>query len=430
MLKRLRIKLVALVMGVVALILAVVFSAICLLDYRQDIADVESALQESLAHADGSAREHYGFESAEPRPMPPEIGGRHDKGPIIPVAVYAMLPDGSAQAIPTRMTASLSEEVLAEALQQVSQQPEGFGHLASLGLYFEKRAAGTVELVAFADGSAAEGWRPLALMLAGAALLMLAAVLVVSILFSRWALRPVQEAWRRQQRFISDASHDLRTPLTVILANNAILLEHPSDTVGSQRQWIDSTQHEALQMQHLVEDLLLLAKMDESSASGRPLQTAPFETVDLSTLVEGELLQLESMAFDRNVLLEDSIEPDVFVKGSKPQLARLVATLADNACKYAEPSSKVTVGLASMGRLAQLSVHNDGSFVSQEDLPHLFDRFYRAAKARTGGTGGHGLGLSIAQAIAEEHGGAITVESSPEFGTTFTVRLPLDQAAR
>lgn len=430
MLRRLRIKLVALVMGVVALILAIVFSAICLLDYRQDIADVERALQESLAHADGSSREHYGFENAEPKPTPPEIGGRRDKGPIIPVAVYAVLADGSSEAVPTRMTASLSESVLAEALKQVSQEPEGFGHLGSLGLYFEKRSAAGMDLVAFADGSAADGWRPLALILAIAALLLLSAVLVLSIVFSRWALQPVEEAWRRQQRFISDASHDLRTPLTVILANNAILAEHPEDSVESQRQWIDSTQHEALQMQHLVEDLLLLAKMDESSASGQPSRTTPFASVDLSTLVEGELLQLESMAFDRGVDLEESVEPNLFVQGSQPQLARLVATLADNACKYAAVSSKVTVRLAAKGRFARLSVHNDGSFVSQEDLPHLFDRFYRADKARTGDASGHGLGLSIARAIAEEHGGTITADSSPESGTTFTVRLPLDQPAR
>ena len=230
------------------------------------------------------------------------------------MAVYAMLPD-QRPAIPTRMTASLSEEVLAEALQQVSQQPEGFGHLASLGLYFEKRAAGTVELVAFADGSAAEGWRPLALMLAGAALLMLAAVLVVSILFSRWALRPVQEAWRRQQRFISDASHDLRTPLTVILANNAILLEHPSDSVGSRP---DDRRHPTRRCRCSAWWRICCCspRWTRAPPPGRPLQTAPFETVDLSTLVEGELLQLESVAFDRNVLLEDSIEQNVFVKRS------------------------------------------------------------------------------------------------------------------
>ena len=183
-------------------------------------------------------------------------------------------------------------------------------------------------------------------------------------------------------------------------------------------------------MQHLVEGLLLLAKMDESSASGQPSRTPPFASVDLSTLVEGELLQLESMAFDRGVDLEESVESNLFVQGSQPQLARLVATLADNACKYAAVSSKVTVRLVAKGRFARLSVHNDGSFVSQEDLPHLFDRFYRADKARTGDASGHGLGLSIARAIAEEHGGTITADSSPESGTTFTVRLPLDQPAR
>ncbi len=429
MLKKLRVKLVSLIMGVVTLILAVVFTAICLLDYQQDIADVESALQSSLVHADGFARDHYGFEGAEPRAMPPEIGGRRDKGPLIPVAVYAVLPDETAEAVPTRMTASLSEETLSQAVRETTDQPDGFGHLSALGLYFEKRTAGDVSFIAFADGSAANGWRQLALMLAGAALLLLGAVFVVSLLFSRWALRPVEEAWQRQRQFVSDASHDLRTPITVILANNSILLDHQDQSVESQRQWVQSTQHEALQMQGLVEDLLLLAKMDESAASGQDGAGALAEDVDLSTLVEGELLQFESIAFDRGVGIEESVEEGILVKGDRARLARLVSTLVDNACKYAEPSSSIAVSLAAKGRTAQLAVRNDGQ-IAQEDLPHLFDRFYRADKARTGSEGGHGLGLAIAQAIAREHGGSIEVASSADAGTTFTVQLPFDQAVR
>ena len=429
MLKKLRVKLVSLIMVVVALVLAVVFSAICVLSYQQDIANVESALQSSLAHIDGFGRDHYGFESAEPRAMPPQIGGRPDKGPIIPVAVYAVLLDGTAEAVPTRMTASLSEEVLSEAVRETVDQPDGFGHLSALGLYFEKRSVGDMALVAFADESAASGWRQLALMLAGAALLLLGAVFVVSLLFSRWALRPVEEAWQRQRQFVSDASHDLRTPITVILANNSILLDHESDSVESQRQWVQSTQHEALQMQSLVEDLLLLAKMDESAASGSAEGQRLEESVDLSTLVEGELLQFESVAFDRGVALDESLQENVQVKGDRARLARLVSTLVDNACKYAEPSSTVSVSLTAKGRFAQLAVRNQG-LIAEADLPHLFDRFYRADKARTGGEGGHGLGLAIARAIVEEHGGSIAAESSAPEGTTFTVKLPLEQSVR
>jgi len=199
--------------------------------------------------------------------------------------------------------------------------------------------------------------------------------------------------------------------------------------VESQRQWVQSTQHEALQMQGLVEDLLLLAKMDESAASGRDGAGALAENVDLSTLVEGELLQFESIAFDRGVGIEESVEEGILVKGDRARLARLVSTLVDNACKYAEPSSSIAVSLAAKGRTAQLAVRNDGQ-IAQEDLPHLFDRFYRADKARTGSEGGHGLGLAIAQAIAREHGGSIEVASSADAGTTFTVQLPLNQAIR
>lgn len=424
MLKRLRIKLISLIMGVVTLILAVVFCAMCFLDYQQDIADVEAALQTSLDHTDGFGRDHYGFDSPEPRAMPPEIGGRRDRGPIIPVAVYAVSQNGIAEAVPTRMTASLSEETLVDAIEETIDRPDGFGHLSALGLYFEKRTVGDMALIAFVDESAASGWRQLALMLSGATVLLLAAVFAVSLLFSRWALRPVEEAWQRQRQFVSDASHDLRTPITVILANNSILLDHESDSVESQRQWVQSTQHEALQMQELVEDLLLLAKMDESAASGSADERRFEGSVDLSNLVEGELLQFESVAFDRGITLDESLQKDVTVKGDRTRLARLVSTLVDNACKYAEPSSAVSVSLTAKGRFAQLAVHNHG-LIAETDLPHLFDRFYRADKVRTGGEGGHGLGLAIAQAIAEEHGGSITAESSAEKGTTFTVKLPL-----
>ena len=247
----------------------------------------------------------------------------------------------------------------------------------------------------------------------------LAAFLVISVFFSRWALRPVEDAWTRQRRFVADASHDLKTPLTVILANTSILMEHPERSVASQSQWVESTQHEAEQMQGLVGDLLLLAQADESASK------PPMEHLDLTDLVEGELLQFESVAFERGVELRSQLEPSVEIRGNVNRLRKLAGTLLDNACKYADEGGQVNVELRRSPRRVELAVRNTGFAIAPEDLPHVFDRFYRGDKARTRDEGGYGLGLAIARAIAEEHGGTLSAASDEASGTTFTLALPV-----
>ena len=135
--------------------------------------------------------------------------------------------------------------------------------------------------------------------------------------------------------------------------------------------------------------------------------------------MEGELLQFESVAFERAIELESNVDDGIAVLGSIERLRRLVTTLLDNACKYAGDNGKVRVELHAQNGSARFVVHNTGSLISVEDLQHVFDRFYHADKARTSGAGGFGLGLSIAKEVAEEHGGTITAKSSDEEGTTF-----------
>ena len=176
-------------------------------------------------------------------------------------------------------------------------------------------------------------------------------------------------------------------------------------------------------MQELVADLLLLARIDAEETN--LVKTKPKERIDLSNLVEGELLQFESVAFERNVSLDGSIGPELFVLGSQERLRRLVTTLLDNACKYADKGGEIDVALSRKGNSVVFAVHNSGPAIAEGDLPHVFDRFYRADKARTSGAGGYGLGLSIAREVVEEHGGTIEAASSDEAGTTFTATLPL-----
>ena len=430
MLRKLRLKFVALNMVTVTVVLAVVFTAICVIDYQQSVARVQEALDEAVVHAGEAANGPFGgvdplagqapSDTAPEGATPPEIGGkRGGSNPTIPVAVFLASEDGALEAVQARTTASLANDVLAQAAAQLADAPGGFGSLDGLGLFYEKRVAGGAAYLAFADMSAANGWQALALTLAGVGVAALAAFLVISVFFSRWALRPVEDAWTRQRRFVADASHDLKTPLTVILANTSILMEHPERSVASQSQWVESTQHEAEQMQGLVGDLLLLAQADESASK------PSMERLDLADLVEGELLQFESVAFERGVELRSQLEPGVEIRGNVNRLRKLAGTLLDNACKYADDGGQVNVELRRSPRRVELAVRNTGFAIAPDDLPHVFDRFYRGDKARTRDEGGYGLGLAIARAIAEEHGGTLSAASDEASGTTFTLALPV-----
>ncbi len=236
------------------------------------------------------------------------------------------------------------------------------------------------------------------------------------------AVKPVQIAWDQQRRFISDASHELKTPLAVILANLQIL-QKDKDLTESSRHWIDITEDEAAHMKSLVEDLLTLARADEDKAAGvtsKP-QLVDF---DFTEAVDGAILEFDALAFERGCSIEGDLQPEVHVNGDKTQLTRVVKTLLDNATKYSEQGCPVKVMLKRTGKNTLLEVNNSGPAIAAADLEHLFDRFYRTDEARTRqASGGFGLGLAIAKSIVESHKGKIWATSSEAEGTTFHVFL-------
>lgn len=368
--------------------------------------------------------------TSDPGFAPPRIGGPGTaEEASLPVAVY-YIADRTVMQLTDRSGATVPEALLVHAIPEVVSAEAPWGYLPDVGLYFAKHEAGPDLMVAFADGSAADGWRSLALVLTAVGLGALGLLFLLNLVFSRWALRPVQQAWAQQQQFIADASHELKTPLTVILANNAILRQRGSDTIASQRQWIESTQMEAERMQSLVTDMLDLAR---PTPQGAQTSEGPAAVVDLSRLVEGEALTFEAVAFERDLTWQCTVAPGIAVRGNAARLQRAVAVLLDNACKYTDPGGTVAVTLRAATGDAVLSVRNSGEPIDAADLPHLFDRFYRADKARThnavdsenDGAGGYGLGLAIARDIAQAHKGAIAITSTAQEGTTFTLRLPL-----
>lgn len=330
--------------------------------------------------------------------------------------------EGTAS-IETAHSVNISEETaqtLAELVQS-SNQSSGLLRAYSLRYYIETDNGET--RIAFSDASsdiAAMAELVVSSLLIG--ILALLAFFFVSLLLANFALRPVEAAWIRQKQFVADASHELKTPLTVILANGKILLSHPEKTIAQQSQWVENTQSEGERMKSLVEDLLFLAKTDDGAA--REL----LSDVNLSDIAQGSILSFASLAFETGITLRDSIQPGVVLTGSEPKLRRLCGVLLDNALKYVNRQGTVEICLRTENGNAILRVHNTGSHIPAEELPHLFERFYRVDRARS--AGGYGLGLSIAQSIAKAHGGKITVSSTAEAGTAFVVTLPLRGASQ
>ena len=243
----------------------------------------------------------------------------------------------------------------------------------------------------------------------------LVAFLGISILLARWAVKPVQKAWQQQKQFVSDASHELKTPLTVIMSN-AELLQNQSGTSEETAQYSQNILAMSHKMRALVEGLLELARVDNGQIK------ISFERLDLSALVCDAVLPFEPLFYERGLLLESHIAPDICVTGNAQYLRQTVEILLDNARKYSAPGT-VTLTLQRQGKSCLLSVYNPGMPIPNGELEKIFERFYRTDQARTGGS--FGLGLAIAKSTVEEHGGKIWANVEP-FGNRFNILLPCE----
>ena len=317
----------------------------------------------------------------------------------------------------------VSSDQMAGIIAKALQSPSDSGHSEKLHVAWMKRQTDSGFTLALCDTTSRDGAiaRQLGMDVAIFVGAMAALAVVVRIL-SKWALSSVERAWDQQRRFISDASHELKTPLAVICANSQILQRDASIPEGS-RRWVESTAEEADHMKGLVEDLLTLARADEAAA-GTTEDALRHDEVDLSSVVDEAALEFDAVAFERGCSIDSEVAGDIVVRGDADQLGRVVRTLLDNATKYAERNSLVRVRLTQTGGRAQLTVANRGPMIKPEDLEHLFDRFYRTDKARSRQeTGGYGLGLAIAKSTVEAHGGKIWATSDAAEGTCFHVTL-------
>ncbi len=224
----------------------------------------------------------------------------------------------------------------------------------------------------------------------------------------------LDKVFQAQKHFVADASHELRSPLTVIRGNLDLLKRHISEE--DRRESLRAIETETARMAKVTNDLLALAELE----SGQPVKQ---EKVALKDIVLEELKRTQHMAGNRKIIIGS--QENLEVMGDTDRLGQILGNLVDNAIRYTPDGGTITLSLFRDGEWARLEVADTGIGIAPEHLPHLFDRFYRVDKARSRVSGGTGLGLSIVKGIAEHHGGRVTVTSKPGKGSTFTVWLKL-----
>ncbi len=415
MLRRLRVKFVTIIMALVGLVLFAVVGGSLIGTYQTYEDVVSSALDRGL---EGDV---FDVPSVT-------IGGANtdERGNLLVVSLD-IDESGNVIARSNQDILSIDTDTLSEVLSQALTSTEDHGTISDYGIVWKRRELGDgTTRVAIVDNSASlYSLRRQAVNAVLSIVVGMVALFVISWFLSAWVLKPVEEAWNQQRQFVSDASHELKTPLAVILANTQILSNDESIPSES-RRWIESTQDEAQHMKSLVEQLLELARTDERTSGGNQ-SVMRMEDVDLSEVVELSTLEFDAIAFENGSFIEDDIAEDLHVTGDRVWLDRLAKILVENACKYTAAGSPIKVTLSKQGRVAELRVNNHGNVMSPEDVAHAFDRFYRSDKARSRSSEqtGFGLGLAIAKGIAESHHGTIACQSDEVEGTTFCVRLPL-----
>ena len=313
--------------------------------------------------------------------------------------------------------ANLTREELSRYVRPIVRDVRREGWV-NISVRYVKAVEGSTVKIAFNNLGASSGNLVVfAVSVLGALTLGIIVYFLFSLFLARIALRPVEDSWKKQKQFVADASHELKTPLSVILANTDILASHKEETVESQMKWVENTRAEAVRMAELVNQLLFLAKNDD----GLKVQ---MQDVNFSNCVEGIVLGYDAVFYEKKHKFCYEVTPDVWVVGNEGQLKQLVTILLDNANKYSKGEGNITLRLQNNGKHCTLTVANDSEQLSEEQLSHLFDRFYTVDNSRNKNNGGNGLGLNIAQVICQTHNGSIRV-SCENGRTAFDVTLPL-----
>ena len=386
-------------MVLVGIVIVSIFSSICVITYLSEESEIRDILEESLL-------------SRGKNPYVPDSMNKQN----IPYAYVFTVYIKENGSIKTNNDDEIDESFVQEAATIAMSRRDESGVISSMDLSYMKGEDMFGKVISFVSRENLNmKVRHSIIISSVAGVISMLLFFYISKHLADIAIQPIELAWEQQKQFLADASHDLKTPLTVILANNRIISSRREETVESQMKWIESTGEEASRMSELVNKMLELAKSENMK------QEIPLKETDLSDLLQSAILQFEVMAFEKNVSIESEIAPSITVKTNAELFSKIVEILFDNAIKYSPENEKMLVSLSQNAQNVRLSVTNRGEVIKKEDIPHIFERFYRTDKARE--VGGHGLGLSIAKKLCDMLNCKISVESNAETGTTFTISM-------
>ena len=400
MIKRLRTKIICVIMAITILLLSLIMVMICQVAWLQmktsSLAMLQSALQEPL--------------------YPSELP---NKGPqmIQPYFILRMDRDGHLDVVGNDHYDLSDENVLRQIYIQARRDGKNQGILYQWDLRYCQLGYAPNASYAFLDIS--EMLDSVRILIHSCIIIGLFAIMlffVISLVLVRWLVRPVEMAFDAQRQFVCDASHELKTPLTVILTN-AELLQAPEYAPEDKARFATAIQNMSYQMRGLVESLLQLARVD------RHYTETQSAILDLSTLTEACVLPFEPVYFESGLMLESQIQPNLRVVGNGAQLQQVIEILLDNGRKYATAGTTVTLQLSQQNYGHHLlAVTSQGQTLTPQQCQDIFLRFYRVDEARSR-DGSYGLGLSIASGIVKRHRGKIWCQSK-DGENTFYVRLP------
>ena len=316
--------------------------------------------------------------------------------------------DGSVASWASDRTDLYTDETVADIAAGAIADGQDFGRIGTQ--FYKKTPDGFAVLDARLDFLSAANTLRSTILIAAASCVLLS---LLAWLLIRRMVRPVEDAFTRQKQFVSDASHELKTPLAVISANAEVLEQE----IG-ENEYLGYIRSEVRRTDTLVNNLLTLARMDRGGAD-----TVPMQSFDLSRALLNVTLPFESTVYEAGKTMETDIPDGIDCTGNEEMIKQLVVILLSNALKYSDDGGRIEVSLKARGKQREIRVFNTGKAISPEDREHIFDRFWRADPAHGRETGGHGLGLAIARTIADAHKGKISVDSREGEGTAFTVTL-------
>lgn len=411
MIRKLRIKLIIAAMVSLLAVLLVIMSAVNLVYYCQVIRDADSTL--------ALLADNNGFFPKAMHDTPPEEP-LPQKGPhLSPELPYetryffvTLAEDGSVRAVNTGKIAAVDSSAAIAYAQAVWTQGKTQGFTDQYRFLVDDSSSET--LILFLDCSRGlDNFKTLLLSCLAVSIVGSLLVLLLLVFLSGRMVRPFLENYEKQKQFITDAGHELKTPLTILNADAEILAMDYGEN-----EWVSDIQTQTRRLADLTNDLILLSRMEEEQTQLQMLE------LPLSDIAEETIAPFQAVARTQDKALELHLQPMLSVCGDEKSLRKLFSILLDNAVKYSTPQSTITCTLEQQKNLIRFTVRNAAEHITKAQTEHLFDRFYRTDQSRNSQTGGYGLGLSIAQAIVTAHKGKITASTADETSLLITVTFP------